>query len=418
MECKHEWSYNFMVDNFTKKFVNGELKNHTKEFLFEQQKARFDEAQVIIQRQNRLQDLKEQEQRMREELDEMRVRIYYESRGVWGDVTNSEKSTFTMHCPGNDCRGFLSTAWKCGVCEKRFCAQCFAEKTSNDHECNTDDLETAKLIRKDSKPCPNCGIFIHKLYGCDQMWCTECSTAFSWRTGQVINGQIHNPHFFEARRRLGFVNGRNVQDIPCGGTPRMSEIRDYTGLTNYNEFPFNIVTFVQDMTGIQEDLEHQARPYDMNSYEAAKLRVDFVRGIIDEEEFKGKIFRKDIDAKINEEIVAVINMAHTVMGDSLRQLITGNTNTENLANTMVEIINYTNETLLNISKKYKRVQKFILFKPLRSWGGRGANVWGTRLLSGSECPIPQSQTYTLEHIIDKEVAMRNEWIGTPTYYNY
>jgi hypothetical protein len=53
---------------------------------------------------------------------------------------------------------------------------------------------TIKMIQKESKPCPNCNEFISKISGCDQMFCVHCGTAFSWKTGQVERGTIHNPH--------------------------------------------------------------------------------------------------------------------------------------------------------------------------------------------------------------------------------
>jgi hypothetical protein len=49
---------------------------------------------------------------------------------------------------------------------------------------------------------------------CDQMWCTQCHTAFNWRTGR-IEANVHNPHYFEWLRRNGNNVPRTRGDIPC-----------------------------------------------------------------------------------------------------------------------------------------------------------------------------------------------------------
>ena len=143
--------------------------------------------------------------------------------------------TFVRKCPDGDCRGFLSTAWKCGLCSKWACPECHEIKgTDRDaaHECKPENVATAKLLAKDSRPCPGCGVVISKIEGCDQMWCPQCHTAFSWRTGQKETGVVHNPHFYEwQRKQNGGVAPRVLGDVACGGIPHYTEVRNrLTGL--------------------------------------------------------------------------------------------------------------------------------------------------------------------------------------------
>jgi hypothetical protein len=106
-----------------------------------------------------------------------------------------EKREFVRKCPKCE-DGFLSTQWKCGLCSCRVCNHCLDVK-SDDHECNPDNILSAKTIESQTKPCPTCGVRVQKISGCSQMWCTSCKNAFDWSTGRKIDGVIHNPHYHE-----------------------------------------------------------------------------------------------------------------------------------------------------------------------------------------------------------------------------
>ena len=140
-----------------------------------------------------------------------------------GPGAAKEKRQFIMRCPAEGCRGFLSQAYVCGVCDKKTCSECLELLTETpEHKCNPETVESAKAIKKETRPCPKCGARIFKLEGCDQMYCTMegCGTAFSWNTGQVVTGRIHNPHYYEwLRRNGGGTAPREAGDIPCGGLP-------------------------------------------------------------------------------------------------------------------------------------------------------------------------------------------------------
>jgi len=92
-----------------------------------------------------------------------------EDAGGSAAAGTQDKKKFIRRCTRDGCQGFLSTAWKCALCEYYSCNKCFTprgQKPDDHHECRKEDVDTADLLRKDSKPCPNCGVFITKSEGC------------------------------------------------------------------------------------------------------------------------------------------------------------------------------------------------------------------------------------------------------------
>ena len=138
-------------------------------------------------------------------------------------VAEEKKREFKRKCGVEGCRGFLSSQWKCGLCATFTCPHCFdvlGKEKNCGHVCDPNNVESANMIKKETKNCPSCATPIFKIQGCDQMWCTQCHIAFSWRTGMRVNGVIHNPHFYQWQREGG---GNAPVQTPgaqvCGGLP-------------------------------------------------------------------------------------------------------------------------------------------------------------------------------------------------------
>ena len=246
MSCKVSWGREYYTTVLGKSFVDKEYKNHRKRVMLEDLKSKLKEAMPAVSRHLEVQKLVKEDTVIKNHISTLMENIY-RLRVESGRINNAirtiqnggnvdkERRAFIRPCADPDCRGFLSTAWKCEICKKYTCSKCFVLKDEPEdgeetkghvHVCKEEDIKTAELIKKQTKPCPNCGIGIEKVDGCDQMWCTECHTAFSWKTGLKVNGVIHNPHFF-AWQNAGGAPARVAapRAIMCGGIPEYNEFQ-------------------------------------------------------------------------------------------------------------------------------------------------------------------------------------------------
>ena len=246
MECKNKWDRSFTMNAIGKSYYNKQYKDKRKDLLFEVEKARFPESMPAVEKYREVPGMIEIRDKLSEEIAELEHKLYmakrrhrYLNRDI-NDAKNAVNGTsssgeekkeakkFIRQCPSNDCNGYLSTQWKCGVCKIWACPKCFEEigfDKNAEHTCDPSAVASAELIKKETKPCPSCGTRIFKINGCDQMWCTSCKVAFSWKTGRRVNGVIHNPHYYAFQRMGNSAVVRNPGAVVCGGLPEYNMFR-------------------------------------------------------------------------------------------------------------------------------------------------------------------------------------------------
>jgi hypothetical protein len=216
MNCKNFIEYESFLNQFDKKWIFGIYKKHKENVLIDIEKQRFkdDMAEIAVENEIKRLDLiiKKEYQKYRNAVD----KLYLEKSNL-RKPTNKTKYISNYQCPSQECHGFLDNQFKCGLCTQETCKKCYVllDKTNPDeiHECEEEQIETFKKIKEESKTCPSCGEFISKISGCDQMFCVKCGTAFSWKTGLIEKGIVHNPHahtFFQNNPELADIYRNNI----------------------------------------------------------------------------------------------------------------------------------------------------------------------------------------------------------------
>ena len=496
MNCKAVWNREFLDDNFTKVFMKGKYKKRRENILMDKQKALLQSTLPIAEARHsakiRMSEITERKNYLHEQIKKMGAELnnldieWYRCRNQINStkIEESQKRQFVKKCPNQECRGFLSTRWKCGLCNVNVCSECHEIKndtnnTNNNgmdneenhqHVCKPENVETAKLLSKDCKNCPKCGTYIYKIDGCfgkdteiplwngtvkkvqnivvgdeligddgnkrivldtfngqdqlyevqqnkgvnyvvnskhtlvlhniktnkrveitvdeyliqenkyelkgikiienkeyyndielvkkefgnyygfllndnhkflltertilsncQQMYCTNCHTAFSWETGQIETGRIHNPHYYEWLRKGG-KQQRELLDIPCGGIPQVYNMRVNVEQYIYYDEPLfsqtvtrqliqrnympslyntiRLITHVQDVSlrNFQEDIE-KIRGKELD------LRCEYLMKEIDDEQWKTTLQQNEYKLEYLTDLSQLYQMFSTVSSD-------------------------------------------------------------------------------------------------------
>jgi len=355
MSCEDVWSREFMVENLCRSFVYGDWKRYKEGLLLETEKARLVEDVENAARVKQQTALRVEKEELRKKMRELRekqrrldTKLWEVQRIMNGDILPEKKPReFIQKCPGENCNGFLSTAWKCKICDLVVCSKCHeikenpAEGGGAPHICKQDNIDTVKFLKRDTKKCPKCAIRIHKINGCDQMWCTQCHIAFKWSTGDIVtNGIIHNPHFVAYQKELAkqgkFMSARAVGDVPCGGIPAHYQfynavVKRFAPHTRRGWRPIGRDRHGDDLWAqlmdlhrngihIQEvivrNMRHDVQTMDNNR----DIRIKFILGKIDEKKLSSMVISRALMKEKKTAMLHVYELVNTIITENIREI--------------------------------------------------------------------------------------------------
>lgn len=385
MKCNVGWNRDFIDDNLSKSFRSNELKLHRSNVLIDREKSLLPstipnvEIELAHRKNQRdIMDLNKQRNVLMQQIRDLDLKIHDK---MYNDpkyrrntnTTDAVLRVYNRPCPTNDCRGYLSN-WKCSICEIKVCSKCYQIENEN-HECKQEDVDTANLLKKDTKFCPNesCKTPIYKIEGCSQMFCTVCNTAFDWKTGEIIKNQnaIHNPHYYEwLRKQNNGVVPRNVGDIPCGGLPGIWNLQQ---TLRSNQITVNLDRYHRGLNHFI-NYEIPRLPIDRDNADYfIRLRVRYLLNELDEESWKKELHKTERKREKNIAFRNIFDMLVNVGTDLFTRIMNCKKNDQVYA-ILKELENlrlYFNESLYKVterfdSKAFKEINKEWVFCSIRN----------------------------------------------------
>lgn len=302
-----------------------------------------------------------------------------------GDGPPARARVYVAQCPHGDCKGTLTADglspeghYICPICEGKTCRDC-EMPVGESHQCDQGILETIKFMRASSKPCPSCGVRIHRISGCDQMFCTKCHASFDWRTMRLNNGAVHNPHHAEWMRQ--HHRDREVGDIRCG-----RELSVVIATSCYQAFrhcathhladkPHKLAAYIAKAERIAEIIRmavhhrHVTLPAlttdQFGHHTNQRLRIQLLKGDIDEANFKRIIQQRDKANAKRMELSHIVVTFRDAATDIVWRIIDRVTamsfaDWNGLADELDQLVLYINQCFADVARVYHTIAHDIL----------------------------------------------------------
>lgn len=366
INCRAIIPYDLFLDKFNKRWIFGEYKKHRYSVLWEREQSLLPETVYIIANKKK-----------QKNLEAIKEKLLIQAREIQNQIRNlqlnqfekqkNEKFSYTYACPKDNCKGFLNSKFECALCESLICDKCYTH-ISGIHQCNPEMIETFKTIKKESKPCPCCGEFISKTYGCDQMFCIKCGTAFSWKTGLVEKGIIHNPYahtFFENNpdARINYQNRFN-NNICRTHIPSIIQMNLIRNNIKDESIDFYLKESYRHIAEFRHYARHRFLAYiNTDRANTQDLRIKFLKNEIEEEAFKKTLHLRDKKRYFNKQLcqtfIFAFDIAEYLLWNMFNTDYTDSLILNKNIKSLIDFYEDTNKNIDTLSKQfgYKNIYK-------------------------------------------------------------
>lgn len=336
--CSRVFSQDYIYTTFDRSFLTGGYAIWRQEFLMSREKMFFvNDYEMVRNEQIR--------RRMRAELLRLykKKKSYLRKRADTSDIVceintlkekiprktheitqTTERTTYLFPCPHPKCRGCIQKSnASCSLCENKVCRSCFVLLINKDelHECKEDDVNNARHILQDTRACPRCAVRIHKISGCDQMWCVMCHCTFSYETGRESTSIVHNPHYFDwffSRDRENGENERNECEDYVGYVQRFllkddfRKRREYYQLTSF----FRLILHIDHVVIPEFQTNHRTNE---------SLRFRYLLNEITENDLKRLLYKRETRGlkrlAVLQLYTCFITIAKNILSDYLNETL-------------------------------------------------------------------------------------------------
>lgn len=325
INCRNVIPYDQYIKNFDKKWRLGIYKKQKENILWDKEQTLMQITVQKIAKKNEIVELNKKRQLLMNEICKIDTEILNNEKFIHTSDPHKliDKFKYNYRCISDKCPGFLNESFICDLCNINVCDKCFCEKGS-DHICDNDIVENVKMIKKDSKPCPKCGEYINKIDGCDQMFCTLCGTAFSWKTGNIELGVIHNPHahtFFQNNPDIlnNYLNG--VNEHQC-----RQAIPNYQDIYSLGQnLDINLWKRLESIYRHASEFRFYKNQYfinyiNSNDDENEDIRYRFLYKMIDEKSFKSLIHSRYKKRSFKKSVYEILISTFDIMNNFLWSL--------------------------------------------------------------------------------------------------
>jgi hypothetical protein len=201
------------------------------------------------------------------------------------------------------------------------------------------------------------------------MWCTQCHTAFDWKTRQIIKNRIHNPHYFDYVHSQTIPSSR-LERTPCQETlenrlPRIHQLQHYfrqsRQIQSYSTYFLDILRALLHLSDVEIHRYPILSDEELFRYNMI-LRIQYLKKELSEKMFKTMLVRDEKQRDKNKAIHLLFEMLLNTFISIFQELFTYSSPQDIETSILVQIQNlhsYVNQQLDLIHRNFN-CRKMIL----------------------------------------------------------